>query len=130
MTNTELVQSAFENFSKGNVAGILDMISDDIVWDMNGPDIIPYAGSRKNKAEVMDFFAKIAATSDFQKFEPQVFVAEGDKVVAMGVAVATVKQTGKQATNRWAMCWTFKDGKAIQYYNYSDTYALAESFMQ
>jgi len=129
MTNKELVQSAFDNFSKGNIAGILDMVSDDIVWNMNGPDVIPFAGQRKGKAEVMDFFAQIAASSEMEKFEPQTFVAEGDKVVAFGVAVATSKKTGKRATNRWAMSWTFSDGKATQYHNYSDTYELAQSFV-
>jgi len=130
MTNKELVQSAFENFQKGNVAGIMEMMSDDIVWDMNGPvAILPFAGPRKGKAEVMDFFAQIAATSDFQKFEPQAYVAEGDNVAAFGVAVATNKQTGKQATSRWAMSWTFSDGKATKYHNYSDTYELVQSFI-
>jgi ketosteroid isomerase-like protein len=129
MTNKEIVQSAFENFGKGNIAGIMDIMSDDIVWNMSGPDIIPFAGHRRGKAEVMDFFAQIAGSQNMEKFEPQSFVSEGDRVVAFGVAVATSKKTGKRATNNWAMSWLFKDGKAIEYNNYSDTYALAESFM-
>ncbi len=130
MTNKEIVQTAFENFSKGNVAGILEVLSDDVTWEMNGPDkLVPYFGSRKGKAEVADFFSQIAATSDFKNFEPQVFIEEGDKVAAMGIAVATNKQTGKTSTNHWAMAWTFNNGKVTHYRNYSDSYDIAQSFM-
>lgn len=130
MTNKELVQLSFENFGKGNIPGILEILSDDIIWEMNGPAHIPFAGSRKGKEAVLDFFIHLAATSDFQSFTPKEFIAEGDKVVALGEAVATNKQTGKQTKNNWAMAWTFSNGKVTHYYNYSDTYAVAETFAQ
>ncbi len=130
MTNKELVQTAFDHFSKGNIPGLLEMLSDDIIWEMNGPDLIPYAGVRNGKAGALDFFTKLAATHDFQVFEPQQYIAENDTVAATGVAKTTNKLTGKSSTNHWAMTWTFKDGKAIHYHNYSDTYDIAQSFIK
>ena len=131
MTNKELVQTAFDNFSKGNIPAILEVLSDDVVWEMNGPaNIFPYAGARKGKAEVLDFFAQLGATSDFQVFQPKEYIAEGDKVVALGEAVATNKQTGKTSQNQWAMVWTFNNGKVTHYHNYSDTYDIAQSFIK
>ncbi len=128
MTNKEIVQMSFENFSKGNIPGILAVLSDDVVWDMNGPDFIPYSGVHYGKAGALDFFTKLAAAHDFQAFEPQVYIAENDKVAAMGIAATTNKLTGKSSTNRWAMLWTFNNGKVTHYMNYSDTYDIAQSF--
>lgn len=131
MTNKEQVQTAYDNFAKGNIPAILDILSDDVHWEMNGPaDIFPYAGKRKGKEQVMDFFTQVASTSDFQVFQPTAFIAEGDKVVALGEAVATNKQTGKTSRNNWAMAWTFSDGKVTHYHNYSDTYDIAQSFIK
>ena len=77
----------------------------------------------------MEIFAG-KATSDFQVFQPKEYIAEGDKVVALGEAVATNKQTGKTSQNQWAMYWTFSNGKVTYYQNFSDTYDIAQSFIK
>ena len=53
-----------------------------------------------------------------------------DKVVALGEAVATNKQTGKTSNNQWAMYWIFDNGKVTHYQNFSDTYDIAQSFIK
>jgi ketosteroid isomerase-like protein len=129
MTNKEIVQTAFDNFSKGNIPAILEVLSDDVTWEFNGPSILPFAGLRKGKEGALDFFMQLSTSSDVTSFIPKEYIAEGDRVIALGEATATAKQTGKTAHNRWVMAWTFKEGKVTHYHNYSDTYDLAQSFM-
>ena len=130
MSNKEIVQQLYADFGQGNIPGILNALSDDINWNVHGPAIIPYSGIKKGKDGALDFFKTLGATTTFEKFEAEAFIEEGDRVVALGVAHFTTISTGKQGINRWVMAWTFKDGKAISYENYIDTYVIAETFIK
>ena len=129
MTNKEIIQQMYVDFGQGNIQGILNAISDDIIWDTPGPELIPWAGVRNGKAGALDFFNQVGATTTYEKFEPQAFIEESDKVVALGVANFTTTKTGKKGVSPWIMVWTFKNGKAIHVKNQWDTYAIAETFM-
>ena len=128
MSNTTFVQQMYADFVQGNVPGVLSALSEDIIWDTNGPALVPYAGVKNGKAGAMEFFNQLGATTSFEKFEPHDFIEEGDKVIALGVAHFTTLSTGKKGVNNWAMAWTFKNGKVVQYKNYVDTYVIAETF--
>ena len=128
MNNKAIVQQLYMDFQQGNIPAILSKLSDDINWNVHGPAIIPYAGIRKGKAGAMEFFSQLKATTTFEKFEAETFIEEGDKVIALGVAHFITLSTQKKGVNRWVMAWTFRDGMAIDYENYIDTYNIAESF--
>ncbi|HRH50208.1 MAG TPA: nuclear transport factor 2 family protein [Panacibacter sp.] len=129
MTNKETVQQMYADFGQGNITGILNVISDDIIWDTPGPRLIPWAGVRRGKAGAIDFFQQVGSSTTYEKFEPQTFIEEADTVVASGVGHFTTKTTGKKGISPWIMVWTFKDGVATQVKNHWDTYAIAETFM-
>ena len=129
MTNKEIIQQMYVDFGQANIPGILNAISDDITWDTPGPEIIPWAGVRHGKAGAVDFFTQVGSTTTYEKFEPQAFIEEGDKVVALGVAHFTTTTTGKKGVSPWIMAWTLKNGKAVHVKNHWDTYAIAQTFM-
>lgn len=128
MTNKQIVQQMYADFGTANIQGILDVISDDIIWDTPGPQIIPWAGLRNGKAGAIDFFTQVGASTAYEKFEPQVFVEEGNIVVARGSAHFITTTTGKKGISPWIMVWTFNNGKAEEVKNLWDTYAIAETF--
>ncbi len=58
MTNTEIAQAVYTYFGEGNVAAILNLVTDDIKWTCPGPtEILPYARVYNGKQEVADFLA-------------------------------------------------------------------------
>ncbi len=129
MTYKAIIQQMYVDFGQGNIQGILNTISDNIIWDTPGPALIPWAGVRNGKAGAMEFFAQVGATTTYEKFEPQDFIEEGNTVIALGVAHFITKPTGKKGVSPWIMAWTFKDGKPVHVKNHWDTYAIAETFM-
>jgi ketosteroid isomerase-like protein len=129
MSNKEIVHRMYSDFGQGNIPGILNVISDDVIFDTPGPALIPWAGIRNGKAGAMDFFKQVGDSTTYEKFEPQTFIAEGDKVVAIGLAHFTSKTTGKKGVSSWIMVWTFKNGKAVHAKNHWDTYAIAETLI-
>jgi len=126
--NTKLVQQAYQLFKAGNVPALLDMLSDTVEWifpDLKG---VAVAGTRRGKKEVADFYTKLAETQETLSFEPREFVAQGDKVVALGHYSFRVKATGQQFESDWAEVFTIKNGKIAGFQEYANTAAAMVAY--
>ena len=127
--NTRLAQSAYEAFGRGDVAALAELMADDIEWvDPGDPDESPLAGTYRGKEEVLGWFGKLAEQVDFSAFEPRDFIAQGDKVVSLVHAEATVRSTGRSMVQDEAHVWTFRDGKVARFQIYLDTAAAAAAY--
>ena len=124
--NTRLAQSAYEAFGRGDVPALAELMADDIEWvDPGDPDENPLAGTYRGKEEVLGWFGKLSEQVDFSAFEPRDFIAQGDKVVSLVHAEATVRSTGRSMVQDEAHVWTFRDGKVARFQIYLDTAAAA-----
>ena len=124
--NTRLAQSAYEAFGRGDVPALAELMADDIEWvDPGDPDENPLAGTYRGKEEVLGWFGKLSEQVDFSAFEPRDFIAQGDKVVSLVHAEATVRSTGRSMVQDEAHVWTFRDGKVARFQIYLDTAAVA-----
>jgi ketosteroid isomerase-like protein len=121
--NVQAVQEAYAAYKRGDVQAILDRLSKDVVWV--APGVEPVAGTYHGPGEVARFFQLVAEISDFSSFEPEEYVAQGDRVVVLGHYKATVRNTGRVYDCDWAMAFTFRDGKVSKFQEYTDTAALA-----
>ena len=127
--NTETVQRLFEAFGRGDVATLMSLLSEDVVWFMPGsPEVVPYAGERRGHAGASQFFQLLGGAVDFEAFEPREFVAQNDKVVALGFERGRVRATGKSFDNPWALVFTVRDGLITEFRGYEDTEAVAAAF--
>jgi ketosteroid isomerase-like protein len=70
------------------------------------------------------FFRTLAERWEFLVFEPAEYIASGDRVIALGRYEVRSRQTGRMAASHWAMVWTFRNGKAVRFQEYTDTAAL------
>ena len=70
----------------------------------------------------------LSSLVDFEHFEPQAFIADGDRVVVLGVSRSTVKGgSGRSFDESWCHVFTIRDGKVAKFYEYLDTAAFAAS---
>jgi ketosteroid isomerase-like protein len=129
LSSTELVQNAFNNFKTGNIPALLDLLTDDVKWFVPGPvNVLPWVGARTGKKAVGEFFQLVGENIDFQTFEPREFVADNDKVVALGYWEGKSRKTGRVAKGEWAMVFTVKNGKITEHKEFSDSYEAYEAF--
>jgi ketosteroid isomerase-like protein len=126
--NRQLVQKLYEAFGKGEIPFILNHLADEVDWQVVGPKEIPHAGPHRGPDQVGKFFEEIASGSEIQQFEPKEYVAEGNKVVALGSYRGKAKATGKMYETEWAMVFTFQDGKVVRFREYCDSAALANAY--
>jgi uncharacterized protein len=79
-----LVQEFYAAFKRGDVTGALNTLADNVGWFIPGPkDIIRFAGERRGREQVAQFFAKLAEMQDAEQFDLREFVAQGDTVAAL-----------------------------------------------
>jgi ketosteroid isomerase-like protein len=122
--NVQTAKEGYAAFGRGDVPAILELLTDDIEWIEPGPaDVLPAAGTYRGKEEVAGFFATLGETTEFHKFEPHEFIAQGDHLVVLIHFESTVKRTGRKVTGHEAQVWTFKGGKLARFEAFSDTAA-------
>ena len=59
--------------------------------------------------------------------KPPEFVAQGDRVLVIGVATGKIKATNKPFKDDWVFDITVRDGKVAHIKEYIDTQALARA---
>ena len=82
--NTRLVQQVYENFKRGDIKALLNLLSHNIEWQLPEIENVPFAGTRRGQEQMGEFFASLVETQEVQHFQPREFNAQGDKVVALG----------------------------------------------
>ncbi len=127
-TNAEVVQETYEAVGRGDIPALLDLLTDDVEWTFQGPPVIPFAGTRRGREGVAQFFSLITETLEFEWFEPREFVAQGDTVVALGFERALIKPTGRTFEQEWAHLYKLRDGKVAKFLAFEDTAAHAAAF--
>jgi hypothetical protein len=128
--NKKLVQDAYTAFGRGDIPAILATLSADVDWlgVMGTGPHVPTSGRRRGHAEVQTFFRQLGESVDFKKFEPREFIAEGDKVIALGSYNAVAKKTGRAFSSEFAMVFTIANGKVVRFCEFADSGAINAAF--
>ena len=127
-TNAEVVQETYEAFGRGNIPALLEFLTDDVEWTFQGPSSIPFAGTRRGREGVAEFFALVGENLELEEFEPREFVAQGDTVVVLGLERSLVKPTGRTFEQEWVHIYALRDGKIDKVRSIDDTAAQVAAF--
>ena len=122
-SNVRVIQEAYAAYSRGDIPTVLNSLSDDVEWI--APGVEPVAGTYRGKNGVAQFFQKVKETVEFSAFEPREYVAQGDRVIALGSYRGTGAATGKSYESDWVMSFTLRDGKVTKFQEFTDTAAIA-----
>ena len=126
--NVKLVQDTYAAFQRGDIAGLLNNLDNNVDWSIQGPkDIIPFIGHLHGRDQVAKFFSTLAQSQDVEQFEPKTYIAQGDRVVALGHYRWRVKATGRKYESDFAHVFTIRNGKQAKFEEYTDTYAAASA---
>lgn len=127
--NVGIVKDAYDSFKKGDIQHLLDALTDDVAWVTPGPpDIMPAAGNRRGRNEVAQFFSDLSDSEDVELFEPQEYIAQGDKVVVLIKYRGRVKATGRTAETDLVHIFTINEGRIAQFQEYFDTAKALDAY--
>jgi hypothetical protein len=126
--NTAIVQQAYTNFKTGDIPGLLDLLSDEVTWELPEIEGVAITGKRNGRDGVKEFFATLARDQEVVEFEPREFVAQGDRVVSLGDYKWRVKDTDREFASDFAHVFTIRDGKVTGFREYFDSAAVAAAY--
>jgi len=127
--NIALVQSLYAAFGKGDIATLINGLTADVDWKVNGRrKDYPMFGAWKGPADVQTFFQGVGENESFSAFSPNEFHAAGDLVFAFGRYAGTVKKTGRPFDCEWVHVFTVKNGKVARFREFTDTAQFAEAY--
>jgi len=124
--NIETVKSIYDAFGKGDVPGILEHLSENVLWEPWEENYaqkagVPWLLERKGKDGVREFF-RIIGGFVFREFRVLSVMGGGNKVAAECLFDADIPTTGGHIKEDEIHLWTFDDhGKVIEYRHYCDT---------
>ena len=125
--NIQTVKDIYDAFGRGDVATILDAVTDDVSWGSEASTAdAPWWGVRKGKQQTGAFFEELGKAVEVEEFTPLAFAATDDGDVLTVVRYgARSRETGKSVSMNIHHWWTFTDGKISQYRGSEDTVATA-----
>ena len=125
-TNVQIVKNFFAALGSRDKQGLLALSAEDIEWIIPGEDWA-LAGTHRGHAGLADLLQKASATVETSFPEPPEFVAQGDRVMMVGVATGKIKATNKPFKDDWVFDITVRNGKLTNIREYVDTQALARA---
>src|ERR1700683_1172140 len=124
--NVQTVKDFFAAMGGGDKQRLLSLVVEDIEWIVPGEDW-PLAGTHRGHTGLADVLQKASEEVETTYPEPPEFVAQGDRVLVVGVATGKIKATNKPFKDDWIFAITVRNGKVTNIREYVDTQALARA---
>ena len=111
MSATDIVKSFYAAIAGGDVAAILAVLHPRLEW--TEAEGLPYYGGtwRTPQSVVDNLLVPLGRDWDGFAATPGDFIADGDRVIVLGVYTGTAKATGKSLRAPFAHVWRVRDGK-------------------
>ena len=128
--NVGIVRSGYEAFGRGDIAALLNLFDENIMWVTPGPSALPTSGRRRGRQEVAGFFQTLNDTFQIEQFTPRQFIGDGNTVVVTGDEVARARTTNRSFNVEWCHVFEMKDGLVTAFHEYFDASAALEALRE
>lgn len=126
--NKRTVAAFCAHFEHAAIDAVLEMMSDDATWWVNGKPHLFSGAGLKTKAQMAQLWpALYASLEGGLRMEVVSMLAEGDRVAAE-LRSHAVTTDGKRYENDYHMLFTLRDGKVVEVKEYTDLMHATEVF--
>jgi ketosteroid isomerase-like protein len=126
-TSIDTVRGFYDALGRGDVPGVLGLLQSELEW--TEAERFPYyGGTWRSPQEILNNLL-VPLARDWAGFSAKAhdFIAEGDRVVSLGVYSGTFKSTGRSMTAHFAHVWTVRDGRIAKFEMHTDTAKVLEA---
>jgi ketosteroid isomerase-like protein len=128
--NKKLAREFFDRFSANDVAGALDIMTDDATWWIAGkPEQLPAAGSHSKQQIARLFYNMVGQLPNGLEMTVKTLIAEDDKV-ALEVESYGELRNGRVYSQEYHFLVTVRDGKISTVKEYLDTQHVLATWFQ
>jgi ketosteroid isomerase-like protein len=132
VANVKILKEAYRQWHEtqgGSVDQFFAFLDDDILFGSiaRGEKPLEFARQYNGKAELRGYFDNLLKDWEMIHYRIDEYVAQGDAVVACGTCAWTNRKTGKPVETPKVDFWRFRNGKAVEFYEYFDTAKVASA---
>ena len=124
--NVQIVKDFLAAIGAYNEQDLLALAAEDIEWIIPGEGW-PLAGTHRGYAGLAAVVKKASQEIEMTYSKPPEFVAQGDRVLVIGVATGKIYATNKPFKDEWVFDITVRGGKVAHVKEYIDTQAMARA---
>ena len=125
--NKAVVIEFFSRFSKGDIAGLLDLMDDEATWWVSGRIAGLSDTYKKQRFGELLHGVKPNYKGGAMRFTPTVLTAEGDRVAVEAESYAEL-MNGRIYSNAYHLLFTLVNSKILRVKEYMDTQHAYETF--
>jgi ketosteroid isomerase-like protein len=126
--NKRVVREFCNHFKTSNADGLIDAMTDDATWWVNGkPHLFPSSGTKTKDESARMVHTMLSAYTEGLDMQIVSIIGEGDIVAVESRSHATTK-SGKTYQNEYALLFTIRDGKIAKVREYTDLLHVLEVF--
>jgi len=125
-THVSLLKEAYKKWHEtkaGSVEHWLELMTDDIQFHSlgSGAPKMEFTRTSTCKEEVKDYFSQLTSEWEMIHYTIDEYIAQGDRVVALGRCGFRNKRTGKVLETPKADFHRFRNGKMCEFFEFYDT---------
>jgi uncharacterized protein len=127
--NIAILKRAYSDWDNSKGAGtdyMMDLFHKDVQFTSlaDGAEGVAFTSSRKGKEEFLNYIDGLTRDWEMIFYRVDDYIAQGDRVVAIGSTSWRNKKTRKVVTTPKVDIWRMKNGKAVEFAEYYDTAKL------
>lgn len=131
VVDPSVIEAYFKAFASRDPQSFGFYLHDDVVWTISGPiDVIPYCGTHRGKAAVIDVMARRARNVlNDVKVVREKFLIDGNRGAALTRLTGRLAADGRTVSYRVANFFRFRDSKLIENMSLMDSFDAAEQVL-
>lgn len=124
--SVRVVKDFFAAVGRADRQALFALVSEDLEWIVPGEGW-PLAGTHRGHAGLDAVLRMSSEQIETTYPVPPEYIAQGDRVLVIGVAKGRMKATGKAFEDPFVFAITVRDGRLTRIREYVDTQALARA---
>lgn len=125
---TERVENYFAAFAAGNIDAALELMTEDVIWHIDGNTHVSTVGLLSGRAQVRAWFESFPQNVQPKAFTVRQLIASDNTVVAHGYFRHSVIATGNTFSGDFVILFTLRDGLIARYQIFEDSASLSRAF--
>ena len=130
MDNVKKIQEMYAAFLRGDLDTLLASLAEDATWG-TATEVteVPWYPVRSGREGIAEYFSTMLREVEFEKFDPTLFVGEGDDVVVCTDITYRLRKNGKRASTGSIHKIKMRDGLLTSFRAYEDTAGVRDAWM-
>ncbi|MGZ5293025.1 MAG: nuclear transport factor 2 family protein [Actinomycetota bacterium] len=124
--NAAIARTAIEAFSRGDMAAMLELVDDTVVW--HAPGTNRFSGKFEGKAALIDRFTRMAEAGVVTTLEIHDVVGNDDHVVAL-VNATVMSADGRSYQTPQVQAMHIRDGRCMEFWGMNQDQAAMDEIL-